>query len=179
MPEYDATVHYADVPGFPGYRVGTDGTVWSCWKRGNRPVVMGDWKELKPTPVECGYRRINIYRNGERFHYQLHTLILETFVGPCSDGMVCRHFPDRNPANNRLDNLQWGTEVENNADRVVHGTTNRGERCGTAKLTSDDVRDIRRRRGLGESLKSLSLEYGISQGHISELASRKKWAHLV
>lgn len=27
------TVEYRDIEGFPGYRIGSDGTVWSCWKR--------------------------------------------------------------------------------------------------------------------------------------------------
>ena len=28
-----AQVEYRDVPGWPGYRVGDDGSVWSLWKR--------------------------------------------------------------------------------------------------------------------------------------------------
>ena len=35
--------------------------------------------------------------------------------------MLCRHL-DGNPHNNRLDNIVWGTVVENEADKVRHGT---------------------------------------------------------
>jgi hypothetical protein len=52
----------------------------------------------------------------------VHRLVLEAFVGPCPIGMQCRHFPDPNPANCNLKNLQWGTPMENTEDKRVHGT---------------------------------------------------------
>ncbi len=39
--------------------------------------------------------------------------------------------------------LSWKTREENHADKLIHGTHNRGERHGMAKLTSDDVRFIK------------------------------------
>jgi hypothetical protein len=59
--------------------------------------------------------------NVQERHY-VHRLALEAFVGPCPPGLECRHFPDRDPANNRLDNLSWGTKTENAQDQQVHGT---------------------------------------------------------
>src|SRR5215472_269740 len=29
-------VDYRDIPGFPGYRVGDDGSIWSAWRKGGR-----------------------------------------------------------------------------------------------------------------------------------------------
>lgn len=48
--------------------------------------------------------------------------VLETFVGPCPEGMECCHFPERDRSNNRLDNLRWDTHHENVLDAVRHGT---------------------------------------------------------
>src|SRR5262245_4498725 len=59
------------------------------------------------------------------------------------EGMQCRHFPNRDPSDNRLDNLQWGTSKQNAADKVVHGTLALGARHGSAKLTAEDVQSIR------------------------------------
>jgi hypothetical protein len=54
--------------------------------------------------------------------------------------MQCRHL-DGNRSNNRLDNLAWGTPLENGADKARHGTA-KGERNGRAKLTAAKVRRI-------------------------------------
>jgi hypothetical protein len=53
--------------------------------------------------------------------------------------MECRHFPDPNRRNNRLENLSWGTPAENAADKIGHGTHNRGERHPLARLSEVDV----------------------------------------
>ncbi|MBY0458311.1 MAG: HNH endonuclease [Gemmataceae bacterium] len=70
-------------------------------------------------------------------------MVLEAFVGLCPLGCVARHFPDRDRANNRLENLQWGTQSQNQADRIFHGTEKRGESCHLAKLTAAAVLAMR------------------------------------
>jgi len=50
----ESAVEYRDIPGFPGYRAGDDGSVWSLWKkvfggyRSPRWVIGDEWKRLKP-----------------------------------------------------------------------------------------------------------------------------------
>lgn len=44
--------------------------------------------------------------------YKVHRIVLETFVGPCPDGMECDH-KDRNRSNNHIENLRWVTKAEN------------------------------------------------------------------
>ena len=51
----------------------------------------------------------------------VHRLVLEAFVGPRPEGMVARHL-NGDPGDNRLENLAWGTQSENNYDKVRHGT---------------------------------------------------------
>lgn len=108
----------------------------------------------------------------------VHRLVLKTFVGPCPNGMECRHL-DGNPRNNNLSNLRWGTVKENQADRIRHGTDNRGERCGHAKLTERSVREILRLRKTGtESATSLSKKYGVSSSTICDIIARRTWGHV-
>lgn len=59
-------------------------------------------------------RFITVYKGKT---YKVHRLICEAFHGPApDDATVCMHL-DENAANNRPDNLAWGTQKENlNAD---------------------------------------------------------------
>lgn len=71
--------------------------------------------------------------------------------------------------------LRWATGSENEADKLIHGTHNRGERHNMAKLTEDQVLDIRRRAGRGETQSALSREYGVRVGTIHFIVHRKTW----
>lgn len=73
--------------------------------------------------------------------------------------------------------LRWATAKENQADRIQHGTTNRGERSGSAKLT---VKDVLRIRSLAFHLpqKAIAEQYGVSGGAVHDIIARKNWAWL-
>ena len=104
-------------------------------------------------------------------------VVLTAFVGRCPDGMECRHI-NGNPANNRLDNLLWGTPTENAADRDLHGTTARGERNAAATLTESQAREIKyrpRRWGMGKALAS---EFGVSESLVSDIRTGRTWTHI-
>lgn len=73
------------------------------------------------THIRSGHKQIILRANGELFGRFVHRLVLEAFVGPCPEGMECCH-NDGNPANNRLENLRWGTRSENVQDMLMHGT---------------------------------------------------------
>ena len=98
---------------------------------------------------------------------------MEAFVGLRPQGMECCH-NDGNPQNNHLSNLRWDTSKNNHADKVKHGTTNRGEQCGTAKLTLEQVRAIRQDDRLQ---RIIAAEYGVRDNTISRIKSGKRWAH--
>jgi hypothetical protein len=121
-----SSVEYRAITNFPGYRVGNDGTIWSCWGgagRGNGRVkqVTNHWKQLKPQAPTNGYRQVSLKTGGARKVKILlvHRLVLEAFVGPCPENMECRHLNGAR-SDNRLTNLAWGTKVENEADKKKH-----------------------------------------------------------
>lgn len=53
-----------------------------------------------------------------------------------------------------------------------------GSKNVNAKLTEDDVREIRRRAAAGETHAALALEFGISPGNVSNIIARRAWAHV-
>lgn len=77
-------------------------------------------KLKKTTPDKFGYHQVRLSKDGIPATKLAHRLVLETFVGPCPDGMETRHL-DGDPANNKVNNLAWGTIEENRRDTVKHG----------------------------------------------------------
>jgi len=160
------------IPSLPGYFAGEDGTIYSAWEGvGWNSRIGSKLKPLKATTTPDGRSQVNPNRKVKR----VSRLVLEAFVGPCPPGMEACHFPDRNPSNNRLENLRWDTPKANQADRNYHGTSNAGERNGSARLTEAQVVEIRRRRDAGESSLALSQEFGVAQVTIRAIVSRRIW----
>lgn len=79
-------------------------------------------KILKPQLTNrFGHLKVTPSRDGVVKQVTVHRAVLAAFIGPCPEGQEVRHL-DGNPANNRLDNLAYGTKGENNLDAVRHGT---------------------------------------------------------
>lgn len=70
--------------------------------------------------------------------------------------------------------LSWKTPTENQADRLIHGTHTRGERCGTAKLTENDVRLILAMKG-AEPKTHLAKRFGVSPTTVADIHRGRTW----
>src|SRR5215210_6870775 len=173
--QFTSEVEYRSIDRFPGYRFGSDGSVWSKWTQvwqGYRKpfrTVLGnqesDWSRLVGVPASrCGHLHVwlKIEGTNQSKNFLVHRLILEAFVSPPPEGMVGRHFPDRDPSNNRIDNLSWGTPLQNTADRIAHGTVCWGEKHPMAKLNWAKVDEIRQRVGQGTKKRLLAEEFHVS-----------------
>ena len=73
--------------------------------------------------------------------------------------------------------LYWASSTTNHADKVEHGTTNRGERQWMSKLTETDVHEIRRLLG-SMTQKAIADLYGVDQSTISNIKRVKDWGWL-
>ena len=118
---------------------------------------------------------VGLWRNNKLRVIYPHKAVLEAFVGIRPVGMEACH-NNGDPFDNRLENLRWDTARNNQLDRAKHGTSNRGERCGAAKLTEAQVRLIRMDSRLQ---REIAAEYGVKEHTISRIKSGKRWAHLV
>jgi hypothetical protein len=172
-------VVYKEVPGFPGYRVGDDGSLWSQWRRGGRKgqYLVEAWTLLQGGIDRSGYRKAILCVDGKRRYVRIASLVLEVFIGPCPEGMECCH-QDGTVSNDRLDNLRWDTHKNNIADKRRHGTHQSCEKNANHKLTADQVRTIRTRRAAGEKLGPLAREFGVLPCTISAIAHRRLWKDL-
>lgn len=129
---------------------------------------------IKTPPNHNGYPECVPQTKGKARTRLVHQLVLEAFVGPARAGQVCRHL-DGNPANNRLENLAWGTMAENSQDTIRHGRVRRGSELHNARLTADQVKAIRADARMQSVIAN---EYGVDQSHISRIKSGDVWAHV-
>jgi hypothetical protein len=132
---------------------------------------------LKPWKLGL-YLGVTLYGREKPLKRTLHKLICETFHGPMpSPKMVAAH-GNGDRTDNRAANLRWATYTENCADMAIHGTRLKGEAHPMARLSAEDVLDIRRRAARGESQRSIARLYGSHQGSISNIVLGKVWAHV-
>lgn len=177
-----AGVKFALVPGFPGYCVGDDGSLWSRRRGHSTQTKLGlladRWLRRK-TPTNRRYPRFTLYRGegGRGYERRLHTIVLEAFRGPCPEGMEGCHL-NGNREDNRLENLRWGTPRSNAEDKRRHGTQARGERQGQAKLTEDRVVEIRKRWAAGATRDELALTFAVSVDTIRCVVYGLTWRHV-
>ena len=73
--------------------------------------------------------------------------------------------------------LRWATRQENENDKLAHGTRPRGERQGSAKLTREQVAEIRAMSG-AVLQREIAERFGVARQHISKIVSGKLWAWL-
>jgi hypothetical protein len=114
---------------------------------------------------------------GRRRTCFVHRLVLAAFSGEGRPDLECRH-GNGDRADNRYDNLSWGTALENAADRQAHGHTARGEALPSSRLTAAAVRRIIRRLQDGEGFRKLAREYGVRHCTIARIAHRHGWKHV-
>lgn len=157
--------HWREIPTHPGYYASNLGRIWSSHSKPSRV--------LKQRETPYGYMLVR-FVDGNQW---VHRMVLEAFAGERPDGFITRHL-DGNKLNNSIENLCWGTHLENSRDMVRHGTVMVGESNHAAKITEEDVRVIRRDRSRGVKLRSLELRYGLTRRSVLNIIQGKTWKHV-
>lgn len=192
-PEIGVCYRLLDFMGFPGYRVGDDGSVWSCRKRvwregvrGCRTVIGATWNKLGlnagfNSPYYLLVTLSNETLKRKSCQFFVHVLVISAFHGLRPEPHIqCCH-NNGNAKDNRLENLRWGTPKQNTEDMMAHGKHFRsaGELSGMHKLTEEEVLDIRKRYNKGGVTQyDLADEYDVKQSCIWSVIHRKTWKHI-
>jgi len=161
------------IDNYPDYQVSNKGRVRSWKNRSGRGARPNAPRLLKLTTDKKGYQVVGFSDGKHKKQWFVHKAVLTAFVGPRPDGMECCH-GDGNRANNCLENLRWDTKIANEADRAKHGTDNKGERHGRAKLTETDVLAIVKDQRLNQVIAE---DYGVSHQQIHCIKVGKLWSH--
>lgn len=156
-----------------------------CGHHGRRPLAERFWPKVDKTPghgpwgdchlwtgcTSAGYGDISLDGRMVLAHRVAWFLETGEWPDPCAlhrcDNPSCV-----NPAH-----LFEGTHADNSADKVAKGRGDapRGERNGSAKLTTSAVAEIRALYP-GVTQRELASAYGVSQPAISRVLHHKQWA---
>ena len=135
-------------------------------------LVTNKWHVLKLQTSASGYKHFK-YRQKA---WRVNRAVLLAHGG-AQTGPQCRH---KNGVrdDNRACNLEWGTNQDNVNDRERHGTTARHAAHGMAKVSMEQVLEIRARVARGENQARVAKDYGLTQGHVSAIHNRRTWRHI-
>lgn len=106
-----------------------------------------------------------------------HVIVCEAYHGERPAKSVVRH-KNGIAGDDRAENLEWGSQADNCKDTIRHGKTTIGTKNYHAKLTENEVLEIRTRAAMGESQRDIGNDFGISQGNVSNIVTRRAWKHV-
>lgn len=161
-------VQWRDVAGFSGYEVSDHGDV----RRGS--LVKKQMSDRK------GYRWVSLWDSGKSRTCYIAPMVAEAFIGPKPKGQQVRHKNGIN-TDNHFANLEYGTRSQNELDKRRHGTAPIGENHPAAKLTPDQVQEIRCSYIKGSrthGCNALGKTYGVTGEMIYRIIHRLAWSHL-
>jgi NUMOD4 motif-containing protein len=102
-----ARERWRNVPGWPPYRVSSNGRV-----RGHRGL-------MKPVPDRDGYLYVRLQSGGRQRRAGVAVLVLEAFAPPRLPGMEACHGPQaRGRDDCRLEVLRWDDRLGNERDKL-------------------------------------------------------------
>jgi len=171
------------IPGYRKYMASRDGEIKSL-----NYMNHGYEKVLKPAHDANGYLRTMLLNdNGKYDTVKVHRIIAKSFLSnPLSK--PCVNHINGLKDDNRVANLEWVTRSENTKHAFKTGLkTHKGEKNTSAKLTEEQVIEIRKnykygRRSKhegGETKQQIADRYGVTFSAIKNIIQGNTWKHLL
>jgi len=129
-------------------------------------------RAITPITKKSGYKQVRLSLNGKVKHVSHHRMVYESWHGSIPEGLDINHI-NGDKEDNRLDNLEAITPLENQARRLY---LRKGESVNTAKLKEPEVIAIRNSTA---TTKELMAEYSMSKHAINRIKSGVTWKHLL
>lgn len=169
------------VVGYEGYEVSNLGRVrswlkpgrqWSGMVRQRRTVP----RMLAPAKFRTGYLMYSLVGESAAKYLLASRLVAMTFI-PNPEGLPQVNHKNGVKGDNRVENLEWISRSGNRQHAVDVLGLGRGERHGCARLTEDDVRQIRNMIREGMSNKKIASQFGVHPKHVWSIKVAKSWRY--
>ena len=109
--DYYMDERWKQIREMPEYWVSDKERVWSN--------ISNSFVEGSPNG-KCGHIDLSLRNNGRRVHKYLHRVVAEAFIPNPHKHPIVRHLDD-DPSNNSIENLSWGTQIDNMQDCIHNG----------------------------------------------------------
>ena len=175
---------WKDIEGFEGlYQVSNLGRVKSLVRPYRRTE-----KIITATPNTAGYLIVGLRRPGSVKSMLVHRLVMQAFEPIDNKDEMSVNHKDFNITNNRLENLEWCTVLENNQhfwefkgrdEGGIDKTKTTGSNHHLSNLTEEDVLNIRAMHATGNySVHGLARMLGMPENTVRCIVKRKTWKHI-
>lgn len=175
---------WADIEGFPGYRITIDGRLFTCRSKNSGrwgvKTLKDTWTEKKLEVSHKGYILTRLSSDGVKpKRMQIHRCVAMHFVHNAHNKPQVNHI-DGVPGNNHYSNLEWATPRENllHSFRVLNRNRAKGEGIHSAKLSEKIICEIRERLKRGEVQHKIAKDYGVHQVTISRINLKRAWSYV-
>lgn len=138
----------------------------------------GSWRPMKKSISGNGYLAVGLCNNNKVKRQYVHRLVAMTFISNPLNKPTVNHL-NGIKTDNRIENLEWATQSENNKHSYDSGikkpTNSIGSKNGNAKLSDEQIKEIRLLWENGEITKTkIGLMYNVCNSHICNIINRKK-----
>lgn len=155
---------FVDIPNYKGYTINKLGI---C-KSPNNKILTSHFDT-------SGYLQHTIVLNNKKTSAKLHRLLALAFI-PNPNHLPQINHIDGVKVNNSLNNLEWISNVENIRHAYAIGLANNtGDNNNSKKVCFEDVKNIKKRRLGGESLKSIAQDYPITLSAVCKITTGINW----
>lgn len=126
----------------------------------------------------CWIGKCNAYGYGRlwkgKTQYLAHRISYQVFNGPIPVGLLVRHNCDNRSCVNPS-HLEIGTYKDNSKDMADRNRSTKGEKSTSAKLTWEEVRQIRKLRKAGARGIDLAVDFDVSPQTICDIHKGRGW----
>jgi hypothetical protein len=135
---------------------------------------------LKMQRSNSGYFRVALAFNGVIKYRSVHRLVAMSFCTNPHNFKQVNHI-DGNKTNNISTNLEWCSASHNQLHAIAKGLVKHplGSVRAFAKLSDDDVRQIREQISAGIVQRQIAKNYGVCPSKITSIKQGKAWKHIV
>jgi len=169
---------WKDIPGYEGfYQVSNMGNIKSVDRRVSDGRLLKG-RNIKPWRHTEGYRMVSLSKNGKVIKMKISRLVLLAFVRTTDFCILQVRHLNAKRDDDRLLNLKYGMQADNENDKISLNLDNAGERNGMSKLTVSQVREIKNLIAKKLTYKEISKNYPIKPRSISDIACGRTWRNV-